>query len=90
MLKINSLVSIKENNSVDKIYDKKLSVVESINNDTVRLYISGDLFKVDDLIDVTEVATEKLVEFVLKENEKFRFQNERKIWWNCLILFLLL
>ncbi len=79
MLKINSLVSIKENNSVDKIYDKKLSVVESINNDTVRLYISGDLFKVDDLIDVTEVATEKLVEFVLKENEKFRFQNERKI-----------
>lgn len=79
MLKINSLVSIKENNSVDKIYDKKLSVVESINNDTVRLYISGDLFNVDDLIDVTEVATEKLVEFVLKENEKFRFQNERKI-----------
>lgn len=79
MLKINSLVSIKENNSVDKIYDKKLSVVESINNDTVRLYISGDLFKVDDLIDVTEVATEKLVEFVLKENEKFIFQNERKI-----------
>lgn len=79
MLKINSLVSIKENNSVDKIYDKKLSVVESINDDTVRLYISGDLFKVDDLIDVTEVATEKLVEFVLKENEKFRFQNERKI-----------
>lgn len=79
MLKINSLVSIKENNSVDKIYDKKLSVVESINDDTVRLYISEDLFKVDDLIDVTEVATEKLVEFVLKENEKFRFQNERKI-----------
>ena len=90
MLKINSLVSIKENNSVDKIYDKKLSVVESINDDTVRLYISGDLFKIDDLIDVTEVATEKLVEFVLKENEKFRFQNERKIWWSCLILFLLL
>lgn len=79
MLKINSLVSIKENNSVDKVYDKKLSVVESINDDTVKLYISGDLFKIDDLIDVTEIATEKLVEFVLKENEKFRFQNERKI-----------